>query len=296
MKNILLLFLFLSLCTNMSFGQKLYKNKYKEKLEKNSRLIRSDYNFTFEKLPNKTFVFKRYYPENKMITHFYTYKDRKLKTLNGLCQERYDDGTIVNSGNYVDNSKEGEWVEDRFYSGKYKSDLREGEWVRVDEDNRKKELLNYLNGKLHGTIISYDTLGVEVDQSVYVKGEMISTTRDTSYKVLEQAPRFPGCESYGLEGEELDSCASKKMLKYVYGNLKYPEFARKHNIQGQALLTFVIDKNGNVTDLKVLRGVCKEIKEEIVPLVKSMSQWSPGYQNGKVIKVKYTLPIQFKLE
>ena len=291
-----LLILFLFATVNPSYGQKLYKNKYKEKLEKGSRLIQSDYNFTFEKLRDKSFVYKRYYPENKMITHLYTYSDRRLATLNGLCIEGYDDGTVVDKGNYVSNSKEGEWIENIFYHGSYKNNAREGEWKRFDANNFLRETINCQDGELHGIRSFYDTLGVVQNESEYIMGELIHATDIASdVMIVENSPRFPGCEDYGLEGEELDSCATRKMLEYVYGNLKYPRFAISHNIQGQAIATFIVDKEGNVIDVQVRRGVCKEIKNEVESLVKSLPKWYPGYQDGKAVKVFYTLPIKFQL-
>ena len=292
-----LLLLILFTATITSCTQNLYKKKYEIKLEKDSRLIQFGYNYTFEKLRDKSFVYKRYYPENKMITHLYTYSDRNLTTLQGLCMEGYDDGTVVDKGNYVSNSKEGEWIENIYYHGSYKNNAREGEWKRFDANNFLRETINYSNGELHGIRTFYDTLGIVKNESEYNMGELIHTTGiGSDVMIVETSPRFPGCEDYGLEGEQLDACATKKMLEFIYGNLKYPKFAVVQEIQGQAIVTFVVDKQGNVTDVQVRRGVCKEIKKEVQSLVKSMPKWYPGYQDGRAVKVFYTLPIKFQLE
>lgn len=119
------------------------------------------------------------------------------------------------------------------------------------------------------------------------------------FKVVEQMPRFPGCEDKGTDKEKED-CAKKKMLEYIYKNLKYPAIARENGIEGQVVLQFVVDKNGSITDTKILRdisGGCGEAAEKVVKSMNDMgSKWIPGKQRGRPVKVLYTLPVKFKLE
>lgn len=269
--------------------------RYKEHREPNSKLIAQGVDYTIEKLKNKKYVYKQYYPETKVNTQLITFKSKKFMVKDGLYLERFDDGKIIREGDFVNNKKEGAWKE-YSWAGKYKNGKRVGEWVSHDEKNRLKSRSNFVNGQLHGVQIKYDTLGQKLGESIYKNALFISTTIDTSYKETETLPRFAGCEKIVGTEEEKKVCADKKMMNYVYQKLKYPKQARKDGIDGIALVRFVIDKDGTVTDIKVLRGLCKEIKEECIKLVSNMPKWIPGYYKGEPVKVKYTLPIKFNLK
>ncbi|MFZ1525677.1 MAG: TonB family protein, partial [Saprospiraceae bacterium] len=119
------------------------------------------------------------------------------------------------------------------------------------------------------------------------------------FKVVEQMPRFPGCEDLPY-GHERDDCAKTKMLEYIYQNLKYPQEARKNNVEGQVVLQFVVEKDGRLNDIKVVRDIgagCGIAARQVIENMNAMkSRWIPGKQSGKDVRVLYTLPVKFKLE
>lgn len=119
------------------------------------------------------------------------------------------------------------------------------------------------------------------------------------FKVVEQMPRFPGCEDKGTEKEKED-CAKTKMLEYIYSNLKYPAIARENGVEGQVVLQFVVDKDGSITDTKIVRDIgagCGEAASKVVDGMNNMGKkWLPGKQRGRPVRVLYTLPVKFKLE
>ncbi len=119
------------------------------------------------------------------------------------------------------------------------------------------------------------------------------------FKVVEQMPRFPGCEDKGTEKEKED-CAKTKMLEYIYKNLKYPAIARENGVEGQVVLQFVVDKDGSIADTKIVRDIgagCGSAAESVVNGMNTMGQkWTPGKQRGRPVRVLYTLPVKFKLE
>ncbi|MBL0100144.1 MAG: energy transducer TonB [Saprospiraceae bacterium] len=119
------------------------------------------------------------------------------------------------------------------------------------------------------------------------------------FKVVEQMPRFPGCEDKGTDKEKED-CAKGKMLEYIYKNLKYPAIARENGVEGQVVLQFVVDKDGSITDAKIVRDIgagCGTAAETVVNGMNNMGQkWIPGKQRGRPVRVLYTLPVKFKLE
>lgn len=120
------------------------------------------------------------------------------------------------------------------------------------------------------------------------------------FMIVEQSPRFPGCEDMSGSKEEKEACAQKKMLEYIYGNLKYPAIARENGIEGQVVIQFVVAKDGSIEDIQLVRdleGGCGEAAVKIVRGMNNLPQkWTPGKQRGRPVKVKYTLPVKFKLE
>jgi protein TonB len=83
---------------------------------------------------------------------------------------------------------------------------------------------------------------------------------------------------------------------YLAKNLKYPDAARESNIDGRVIVNFVVSEDGGISDVKVVRGIGAGCDEEAKRVVREMPKWKPGKQNGKAVKVSYTLPILFKLE
>jgi len=97
----------------------------------------------------------------------------------------------------------------------------------------------------------------------------------------EVAPQFPG----GEQG----------LINYITDNLKYPKKARRKGIQGKVFVTFVIEKDGSLSTINVAKGVHPLLDEEAVRLVKNMPAWKPGWANGQPVKVRFTLPLNFKV-
>ncbi len=292
----LFLIILLTVATVFSSMGQSCKKMYKDMLEPDAKLKDCGPNYTIEKTKSGAYVVKRYYPENKHITHLATYKSDKYKELHGRYERSWDDGTLVISGMYKDNVKVGLWQEERGQIGYYKNGEKEGEWKSYNKDSSLIGLNHYVHGELHGEQFRYDSLGQITLTEQYDNGELIYTSADTSEQVVEELPRFPGCEDMGLEGEELKACSDRELLQYVYGKLKYPKRSRELNIQGNALVEFVVEKDGSIADIKVLNGVSKDIKKVVVSLVHDMPTWRPGMQRGEPVRVLYTLPVSFRLE
>jgi protein TonB len=102
------------------------------------------------------------------------------------------------------------------------------------------------------------------------------------FLVVESAPEFPGGEA-GL-------------FEYLSDNLKYPEMAKEAGINGRVYVTFVVEKDGSITDVRVLRGIGGGCDEEAVRVVMNMPRWKPGYQRTIPVRVQFNLPIKFTLE
>ena len=100
--------------------------------------------------------------------------------------------------------------------------------------------------------------------------------------VVESMPEFPGGEP--------------ALHRYLGENIKYPQMAKESGIQGRVFVTFVVERDGSVTDVKVLRGIGGGCDEEAVRVVKGMPKWSPGKQRGKPVRVQFNLPVKFTLQ
>lgn len=270
------------------------KYNYKDKLESNSKLVTRGYNYTIEKLKDGTHILKKYYPETKVVTQHLSYKTKKFQIKHGWHIERYDDGELLSKGKYLDDEKQGIWREHNS-QGEYRNGMKVGKWETVDSDGKLTIEEYFKNGELDGKQIRYDTLGNIQTELLYEAGELISPLTDTTMKIVEIMPRFLGCED--MEGSDSikKKCADQKMLEYIFKRLKYPKKARKQEIEGTAIIRFVIEKDGTINDIKVLRGLSKEIKEVCYNLVSQMPKWRPGYQNGKPVRVQFNLPIKFYL-
>lgn len=121
---------------------------------------------------------------------------------------------------------------------------------------------------------------------------------EEAFVIVDEMPVFPGCENIE-DKDEQKLCTEKELLKYMYQNITYPIEARENGIEGLVVLQFVIDEEGKVSGVHSLRGIGGGCEEEAVRVVESMNTmptlWTPGQQEGEKVKVRYNLPIRFKL-
>ncbi len=101
------------------------------------------------------------------------------------------------------------------------------------------------------------------------------------FTVVEESPSFPG--------------GDVARIKFLQQNIVYPQMARESGIQGTVYVTFVVERNGNVTDVRILRGIGGGCDEEAVRVIKAMPKWQPGKQRGKPVRVQFNMPIKFTL-
>ena len=121
---------------------------------------------------------------------------------------------------------------------------------------------------------------VEIHEVVAVQEEEDEEAQ-MIHVVVEKMPEFPG--------------GPEAMNRWLSKNIKYPLLAQENNIQGRVVCQFVVNSDGKIVDVVVVRGVEASLDAEAVRVIKSMPTWTPGKQGGKNVRVKYTLPIRFKL-
>ncbi len=125
-----------------------------------------------------------------------------------------------------------------------------------------------------------------------------SAVEEEIFKVVEQMPRFPGCESKSTDAEKSD-CSKAKLLEYIYNNLKYPAIARENGIEGQVVIQFVVERDGSISDVNIIRdigGGCGDSAGNVVKGMNNMGgKWIPGKQRGRPVRVLFTLPVKFMI-
>lgn len=102
------------------------------------------------------------------------------------------------------------------------------------------------------------------------------------FEYVEQMPSFPG--------------GTAALMQYLSKNIKYPVVAEEMNIQGRVICTFVVERDGSVTDVRIAKSVDPSLDKEAIRVVSAMPKWIPGRQNGQMVRVKYTLPVTFRLQ
>tara|TARA_B100001057_G_scaffold143023_1_gene142711 strand:+ start:2097 stop:2747 length:651 start_codon:yes stop_codon:yes gene_type:complete len=124
---------------------------------------------------------------------------------------------------------------------------------------------------------------VEIEETETDEEEMIEIEEDDEefFMVVENMPEFPGGD-LGL-------------MKFIQKNVRYPAIAKEYNITGKVYVSFIVDKQGNVTNVKIVRGVDKNLDAEAVRVVSSLPKYKPGKQRGKPVRVMFTIPINFTL-
>ena len=128
----------------------------------------------------------------------------------------------------------------------------------------------------------------ETNQAVEIKYVPVAAEEEepeeqTIFEVVEQMPEFPNGGMAGL-------------MQYLSKNIKYPTIAQENGTQGRVTVQFVVNRDGSIVDAKVLRGVDPYLDKEAIRVISSMPKWKPGMQRGKAVRVKYTVPVMFRLQ
>lgn len=144
----------------------------------------------------------------------------------------------------------------------------------IEDDAKSENEIGIVNAEVTDKTENIEITPVVVEQEEEEDEQVI-------FQVVENDPEFPG----GLEA----------MYKFLAQNIKYPQLARENNITGKVYVTFVVEKDGSVSNARVLRDIGGGCGAEAIRVVKSMPKWTPGKQRGKAVRVQYNLPVNFNL-
>ena len=134
-------------------------------------------------------------------------------------------------------------------------------------------------------IASSEDDATAAQQEAYVPPAVVEEEEESEqqiFTVVEKMPEFPG----GMAA----------LMKYLANAIKYPVIAQENGIQGRVSCSFVINKDGSIVDAVVLRGVDPSLDKEALRVINAMPKWKPGEQRGKPVRVKYTVPVTFRLQ
>ena len=152
--------------------------------------------------------------------------------------------------------------------------VQEVEVLNVVEDDVETESIE---------INTEDDKDVEVVIAAPVEAPVEEEEEEVVFVVVETMPEFPG--------------GQQALFKYLSENVKYPVIAQENGIQGRVICQFVVNKDGSIVEVEVVRsGGDPSLDKEAVRVIKSMPKWKPGQQRGKPVRVKYTVPVNFKLQ
>lgn len=145
--------------------------------------------------------------------------------------------------------------------------------LEIVEDDVEVEDIE-INADVQQNEVIEEYVAPEIEEEEVVEQEI--------FQIVEEMPSFPGGEA--------------KLMEYVLKNVKYPQIARESGIKGRVFVSFVVEPDGSVSNVKVLRGIGGGCDEEAMRVVKSMPKWKPGKQRGKAVRVSYMLPVNFQLQ
>lgn len=163
-----------------------------------------------------------------------------------------------------------------------------------------KPLLKHFFKQLHHFITINFKMKKNILTILFIALAYIAQAQEEVFTVVEEMPRFPGCEEMDSTAEAKRICAEQELLRFIYSNIIYPDSARIKGTEGMVVVQFVVNSKGQVEKAKILRNIADGLGEEALRVVNLMVEqeikWIPGKQKGENVSVMFNLPIRFKLE
>ncbi len=205
--------------------------------------------------------------------HHFALIDHDASDTNKVVERAYfKSGKVKSIRNYNPYSK-------KKLNGKFQ------EWF---ENGQIRKEIDYKDDKFDGVLLTYWENGQLKRKDTYKEGELQegkcwnAEGKEVKHFDFEIMPVYTGGEN--------------ELVHYLSKNITYPKKEKKKGVQGTVYIQFVIDKDGSVTDVRVVRGVSERLDEEAARIVRSLPKWSPGYLDGDAVKVSFVLPIKFRLK
>jgi TonB family protein len=196
-----------------------------------------------------------------------------------------DNNDVVLLREYYTNGWKGRKSEKVYSSWKEKT--LQGKETRWDTAGKVLSEIKHNDIKLNGEFFTYvqervRSIDTYKGDSLNASAKVSEDAKDTTYIRCEEMPKFPGGE--------------KNLFKFLRDNIKYPVLARENGIQGRVYITFIVEKDGTINGIEIIRGVDESLDEESLRVVRLMPPWSQGMQDGNPVRVRYNLPIAFVMK
>lgn len=225
----------------------------------------------------------------KRLTEIHNLRSREMRNLN--------QNWIVSSLNF---ERDGENLVATYWN---KVSYFKKEWGKQESADIKNEMVINPEGKIislkelevknfssYTVVTEADTIGeetgytgpgAEVDPATVVNGEAMYEGKLYDLGTVEVAPEFPG--------------GQKAFAKFLGSNIRYPVSARESSVQGKVYIGFIVEKDGSLSDLKIIKGIGSGCDEEALRVLKSSPAWQPGMAEGKPVRTSFTFPVTFQL-
>lgn len=299
-----------------------FKGKFASFLDNDEKIIRSWYHYVVTQKGNE-YILRQFYPEKMYLTSKSSFLDKKLKNMTGKSFESNGSKGFYCEGTYIDNLREGEWnyydssnvriykfyyINGKqngeqfawFSNGKLKfkevyfNGVKTGKCYNYFNNGKIENELNYLEGVMNDNQVYYDSTGKVLREEIFKNGKRIFPG-DEFVVEEKNAEYIDGCELISNE-DDRKSCGMKQLGRFLQKNLKYPQIAQKYEMAGRVFLSFIVDRDGKISEVEVVKGLCESMDQEAKRVLELMPNWKPATQNGKPVRSKFNLPISFLLE
>ena len=163
-------------------------------------------------------------------------------------------------------------------------EIKKDNEVKEDQEMKSQDDLAETNTAIGAFTVegNDETAEVKHVEEKIAEPEPVKEEETKVFDVVEQMPSVPGGQG--------------ELMAFLSKNIKYPVVAEENGVQGRVVVTFVVEKDGSITDVRVVKSVDPSLDKEAQRVVKSMPKWIPGKQNGSAVRVKYTVPVTFRLQ
>ena len=283
------------------------KMDYSKFLGADEKVKLNGINYIVSENPQGENIVRYFYYQTDTLISYTTYSSYFTdKTKQGICREYSISGNLLEEGMYHQNQKDGLWKSYNHKTkllaseGNYSNGKKTGIWKYYDNKLRVNKEYNFKENKKDGEFIIYDSLSNIAVKGMYQDGKFVRA--DTLIQLEEpeiyhsdeliEPPLFQAdCSA----SDNIQACRDKAMLEFIYRNIKYPADARENGIQGTTIAEFEIKKDGTITNVNIFKGVCQSMSDEVERVFKSMPAWSPGRKNDHGVRVRYFLPVKFRI-
>ena len=163
-------------------------------------------------------------------------------------------------------------------------EIKKDDEVKPEDEIKSQDDLS----KTNTAIGTFDVKGNDEEAGEVLKAKEVVVDEKPKeeetkiFDVVEQMPSFPGGDA--------------ELMKFLGSHIKYPSIAEENGISGRVIATFVVERDGSITDVRILKSVDPSLDKEAIRVLQSMPRWIPGKQNGSPVRVKYTVPVTFRLQ